>query len=92
MNRQKPYDDEQIIPAGVFRTPLYQFNYTPRPGGGNLVDALCGFCFTEQRCNIWSLCGSGKRCDNCFALLGPLGTIKDARADMLKARADRRNS
>lgn len=29
----------------------------------------CGFCEAEHKVYIWSLAGSGKRCDNCGALM-----------------------
>ena len=37
--------------------------------GKSTIDIDCPFCKTTMTAYIWSICGSGKRCKNCGAIL-----------------------
>lgn len=41
---------------------------SPRPAGRSFTTVRCGFCDTDVQARLWSLAGSGKRCE-CGAVL-----------------------
>lgn len=48
-----------------FYETVYRHN---RPGGRSVAGVRCPFCDVVMEARVWSLAGSGKRCD-CGALL-----------------------
>ena len=55
---------------------------TSRMNGRSTEFVSCGFCETQHEVYTWSFAGSGKRCENCGALMGPQGT--SAEKDRIK--------
>lgn len=45
-----------------------------RPDGRSMVHIQCPFCNYRVHAFKWSLAGTGKRCQNCGAMIGHLGT------------------
>ncbi len=43
------------------------------PPSKNWIMFDCPFCTCEVKAYVWSICGGGKRCQNCGALFGGSG-------------------
>ncbi len=53
---------------------------TRRPSGRSTVTVRCPFCGTETEARLWSIAGSGKRCE-CGAVLRRYNATGDVVAD-----------
>jgi len=51
----------------------YGLGYHSMPNGRSYIYIRCPFCGAEVKAYIWSLAGSGKKCDGCNAQFASFG-------------------
>jgi len=89
-----------VIPAPIDlageRTTLHGLKFKDHDGlshgrsrhGYNPVDVQCPYCQTNNATTFWSLSGSGKRCEGCFAHLKGLVAYRPTDKDLKRLRRD----
>jgi hypothetical protein len=78
------------------RTTLHGLKFKDHDGlslgrsrhGYSPVDVQCPYCQTNNATMLWSLSGSGKRCEGCFARLTARTTYRPTDKDLKRLRRD----